>query len=410
MPVQSTPQTKILKFPTRRCPLPATDLHRLAEWLTTEHEAPPDLSSDFGRALVAALKFARSSEPQASQTELLRRYLSNLDDGEAIGAAILKVDPASTVPNNTERRTAWTHAELMAEQFPAQRWLVEDLIPDAGLTVLGGKRKLGKSWLCLQIAQCVACGTPFLAHKTTPGRVLYFALEDGAARLQRRLRQQRSPEDLPVLYRFELDRQLDNRGIVDLDKHIEDLAPQLVIVDTLAAAKSGRVDENEAGPMSDIANELRQTAQRRGVGIILVHHHGKASRGDVGDDLRGSSTLAAAADLTLGLYRGESGFTLKAEGRDIAETELRVRFDGDATFTWQLVGDARLVRSDEADQEVIEALRELGRSDVQMIAKHISKARPNVQKVLKRLVNRGLVNRTEGEKKKVKTFFYELSK
>jgi hypothetical protein len=55
------------------------------------------------------------------------------------------------------QKTGWSADELMATQFPEMVWLIPGILPE-GLTFLGGKRKLGKSWLGLQVALAVGTG------------------------------------------------------------------------------------------------------------------------------------------------------------------------------------------------------------------------------------------------------------
>ena len=73
-------------------------------------------------------------------------------------------------------KTMWTVAELYAADFPAPRFVVADLIP-AGLTILAGRPKLGKSWLALQTAAAVGTGGSVLGLSAERGTVLFLALE-----------------------------------------------------------------------------------------------------------------------------------------------------------------------------------------------------------------------------------------
>lgn len=65
-------------------------------------------------------------------------------------------------------------------------WVVEDLMP-AGLHLLTGAPKIGKSWLVLDLALAVSAGRPFWGYATRRCGVLYLALEDTLARIQGRM-------------------------------------------------------------------------------------------------------------------------------------------------------------------------------------------------------------------------------
>ena len=85
-------------------------------------------------------------------------------------------------------RSSWTARELLAHDFPKQRYAVPGLIAE-GANLLAGSPKLGKSWLALNIASAVAYGGRALDKVDVErGEALYLALEDPPRRLQQRLR------------------------------------------------------------------------------------------------------------------------------------------------------------------------------------------------------------------------------
>ena len=82
-----------------------------------------------------------------------------------------------------------TVEELLADAGSLPPMLVDRLLPDNSLFLLTGKPKTGKSFLALDIADCVSRGTPVLAALPVnrPGPVLYLALENGKQEIARRL-------------------------------------------------------------------------------------------------------------------------------------------------------------------------------------------------------------------------------
>ena len=177
------------------------------------------------------------------------------------------------------------HGELLAMDLAEPSWVVEGLVAAEGFTLLGGKKKLGKSWACLQIAQAVAAGVPCLGRPVTQGKVVYLSLEDGRRRLKSRLLKQQTSTGLPIRW-FTRFPALDGDGMGLLMDLLDEERPVLLIIDTLAAAKTGKVDENAAGPIADLGNSLRVLAQIYKAAILATHHHGKLIGGDPGDDLR----------------------------------------------------------------------------------------------------------------------------
>jgi len=298
----------------------------------------------------------------------------------------------------------WEHDALLGATFPPIKWVVDGLVVSDGLTFCGGKKKVGKSLFCLHMAWTVAAGGVFLGRKCEKGGVVYLCLEDGPRRLQGRLQKQAAPSGLPITYITRM-RPLDAGGLDDLRDLIIDKQPSLLVVDTLAAAKTGKVDENAAGVMGDLANALRILAQDYHVGILIVAHHGKISTGDAGFDLRGSSATPGASDVNLGIYRNEDGCLLRGEGRDIDSFDLRVALDV-PTLTWGLVGDARKIAKTEAEDDILAILHKLGEGDAGAVARETGKTRPWTARLLKRLEREGKVtSRAENTGKGAKLLY-----
>ena len=134
--------------------------------------------------------------------------------------------------------TQWTTtaADLARQTFPPIRFLVPQLIPAEGLTLLAAKPKAGKSWLALDLALATACGHTALGHLIDPGDVLYCALEDSARRLQRRI-DKLLEADVHWPARLHLAthwRQIDEGGIDDLRQWCAAVThPRLIIIDVL---------------------------------------------------------------------------------------------------------------------------------------------------------------------------------
>jgi RecA-family ATPase len=215
---------------------------------------------------------------------------------------------------NPESRSAasrtlrsFTAAELLAEPPPVPTWVVPGLLP-AGVTVLAGSPKVGKSYLSLQLAASAAAGSSFLGHDAgEPAPVLYAALEDGRHRLHGRLKQ------------LGLDRgdHLDQLHLIThlspLPDAVTELAgwlqdnpsARLIIIDVLErvrphsnASKSSYSDDYA------LVASLRDLALQYGIAIVVIHHLRKAKDSDdVFKEISGSTGLTGAADQMMHLDR-----------------------------------------------------------------------------------------------------------
>lgn len=233
--------------------------------------------------------------------------------------------------------------DIIGMDMPPVRFIVPGLLPE-GLTILAGKPKIGKSWLSLNIAMAVAAGSPVLGvPDTTAGDALYLALEDGDRRLQSRLKlmlgDERAPERLHLATKCP---PLDQGGAEAIIEWIKSVpAARLVVVDVFARIKpkgtrSGRLyDEDYAASLP-----LKEIADERGIGIVIVTHARKAGADDDWTDAISATTgLAAAADTVMVLERTNVGTVLHTRGRDVEERDLALIFDS-STGAWKAKGDA----------------------------------------------------------------------
>ena len=73
-------------------------------------------------------------------------------------------EPSANLPKVNQSQKRWTAAELLDAEFPEPKWAIEGLIPE-GLTIIGGRPKVGKSWLLLQAAIAVGTGGRFFGKQ-----------------------------------------------------------------------------------------------------------------------------------------------------------------------------------------------------------------------------------------------------
>lgn len=211
--------------------------------------------------------------------------------------------------------------------------IINGMVP-AGLTILAGAPKRGKSWLALKMAVSVAAGEPFFGQQTEKGDVLYLDLESRQYRVQDRLSKiiaGRAPELLQISH--ESDRL--GAGLAEqLEMWCMTVShPVLIIIDTLGRVKGGsRRGENAYEGDTRILGDLQKFAMAHKLAIVCVHHLRKSSAMD--DDyferISGSMGLTGACDsvMVLAGKRGEPESILNISGRDFEQTELTIGFDG----------------------------------------------------------------------------------
>lgn len=234
---------------------------------------------------------------------------------------------------------------------------VEGLVVE-GLTVLGGKPKLGKSWLVLNLAVAVANGEVALGNidrTVTETGVLYLALEDGERRMKERLGMigiESPPENLYLVHEWP---RLDSGGLEHL-RNALDLYPDIgvVVIDTLGRIRGPRKRGDWYGEDYEVLGALHDLAREHpGLAIIVVHHNRKDDApADYIDALSGSTGIGGSPDVVIVLQRGrgEVDGVLNITGRDIPEDERALLF---AEGVWTEVGSATDFQRTKERQEVL---------------------------------------------------------
>ena len=195
---------------------------------------------------------------------------------------------------------------LYDTDFEGQEPLIDGLLY-RGAYLLAGSPKVGKSFLMAQLAYQVSTGLPLWGYKVRKTGVLYFALEDNYARLQRRLFRMFGAEAAENLY-FATHCKTANSGLEDQIRSFMKEHPNtgLIIIDTLKRVREvGGADFSYSSDY-DIVARLKTVADSYKVTMVIVHHTRKLAADDKFDMIAGTNGLLGAAD---------GGFVLSKEKR-----------------------------------------------------------------------------------------------
>jgi len=188
------------------------------------------------------------------------------------------------------------------------QWLVRDLLETDSLTLLFGDPAVGKSFIGLDLALCIATGTPFHGRPVVqPGLVLYVAGEghNGVARrIEAWSRANGIPRDnIPLLVSTLPAALCDADMMATVGQVVANVAekvgaPRLIVLDTWSRNIGG--DENSS---ADTASAISAADRLRGpwrAAALVIHHVGHGDKGRA----RGSTVLRGAVDLELRVERG----------------------------------------------------------------------------------------------------------
>lgn len=198
-----------------------------------------------------------------------------------------------------------TPEELAA--LPVAEYRIKHVLPAAGVAVIYGAPKSGKTFLVLDAAGAITEGRDWFGHRARICPVVYVGLEGQAGLAQRwvayaRIKAQSRQAELRFITApWSI---LATGDLVELADAVRaaGCAGGVVIVDTLNAASPG-ADENSSVDMGRIIDGAKQLQREVGGLIWLVHHSGK----DAGRGLRGHSSLTGAVDAIIEVTRDESG-------------------------------------------------------------------------------------------------------
>ena len=231
------------------------------------------------------------------------------------------------------RKSSLTQVDLNLAVKERDDWLVEDMLFRGDLTLLVGKEAVGKSFIAIDLATCLATGRRWAGQNVRQCGVLYLALEGERGIAQRFIAQVEKHktdfknQGIPLAFgNPTLDLCHPNAEEVLLNA-ISDFkadfnrTPGLIIIDTLAQAFGG--DENSSEFMRACLKSLKAVTRKTGITFLLIHHFGK----DRKNGPRGHSSLAAACDTIFNLEKEEDGIVLKEQKQKDTDCSFRTRVE-----------------------------------------------------------------------------------
>jgi RecA-family ATPase len=181
----------------------------------------------------------------------------------------------------------------------------------------------------------VAQGKDFLGRKTQQGLVIYLALEEKRAEVQKHFRDMGATgaEDIHMhIASAPAD------GLQQVRAVAEQRKPVLIIIDPLFRLTRIK-DGNDYTQVTQALEPLLVLARETHAHVLCVHHAGKADR-EGGDSILGSTAIFAAVDTALIMKKADRYRTLQSQqryGEDLDETVLHF----DATTRTIILGASR---------------------------------------------------------------------
>ncbi len=242
--------------------------------------------------------------------------------------------------------------DLLKEYIAPLEYLIDKIIPTIGLAMLGAPSKYYKSYMCIDMALCVAEGMKFLGFDTKKSGVLYMDLESTKRRPKTRLEQILNGAECPDNLHIITAEQMVGRIGEGLENQIEWQLQEFpdigfVIIDVLKKVrptqKRGQSDYDR--DYEDLG-KLKEFADSRNICILVIHHTRKMKDpDDPFNELAGSAGVMGVLDAALVISkqkREDKDAKLYITGRDMPEQVLAIEFNR-STFRWENLGDSEAV-------------------------------------------------------------------
>jgi hypothetical protein len=318
--------------------------------------------------------------------------------------SVSQPDPSPSVQWGINSFVLTPLSDLFQEPEDDVEWLVDDLLPGSGFSLLVAKPKVGKTTLARNLALCVAQGKDFLGRKTQRGLVIYLALEEKRSEVRKHFRDMGATgtEDIHL---YVASAPAD--GLQQVRAAAERLKPVLIIIDPLFRFTRVK-DSNDYAQVTGALEPLLVLARETRAHVLCVHHAGKGNR-EGGDSILGSTAIFGAVDTALIMRKLEGYRTLQSEqryGTSLEETVLRY----DETTRTVSLGDTKetedLTRLSQAISEYLHG--QAAPVTEAVIDDAVEGRRGLRKKALRQLVAEGKVTR-HGKGGKADPFTYALA-
>lgn len=165
-------------------------------------------------------------------------------------------------------------SDLLAEPVEDESFLVNELLPIGGMSLLVAKPKVGKSTLARCLMFQVSRGADFLGRTCNQGAVVYLSFEDRRRDIAEHFRRLGAKDEPIHIYSgaslFNAD------GFGALARCIDRINPVLAVVDPLGKF-AAMEDLSRYELMTPTTDRFLQIARQTGCHVLVLHHASKSA-------------------------------------------------------------------------------------------------------------------------------------
>ncbi len=197
----------------------------------------------------------------------------------------------------------FTDEDLKGYEPEQVQWIIDNQIPKGEIGLLVGKRGVRKTFVALRQAISIASGKDFLGDKVSEKKkVLIIDEENGKNEIAKRIKLIKNgmgiEESLDIHFLSLEGIRLDvtsSEKFKETSEIIENLKPDLIIVDCLQRVLNIEVDRDNKGISSFFTDVARYFTKKIGCSWLFIHHMRKGNMqykpDDQLDEIRGGSEL-----------------------------------------------------------------------------------------------------------------------
>lgn len=260
------------------------------------------------------------SAAQAPRDDRWQQRYEDIPRSVETGAVKYLIEPIAQPGEPVEKPALLMRADAMLERIRPIRWVVRDMLEGEAMSMLFGPPNVGKSFVALDMACCVATGTAWQGKAVEKGPVV-LVVGEGLPGVIRRLQawSQERGVSLKGAQLFVTTRSvpmLNAAAAAELVESVDSacvqgesfVSPTMVVIDTLAR-NFGEGDENSAKDASRFIETLDEHLRRRYRAHVMIVHHSGHEAGRA----RGSSAFKGAMDQEFGVAPFLGGELIKLE-------------------------------------------------------------------------------------------------
>ena len=237
--------------------------------------------------------------------------------------------------------------EFMATPSPEPPQIIRSILHQGCKMIIGGASKARKSWTLMDMMLAISSGEPWWGFPTQRGRALYINFELPSFAFQHRLGAIASAKGITNYSGFDL---WNLRGyatdfsvlIPKILARIKECSYSLIVLDPVYKGL-GKRDENKAGDIASLCNEIEQLAVQSGAAVVFGAHYSKGNQAgkEAIDRIGGSGVFARDPDviLTMTPHEDKDAYVVDLTLRALPQVEPFV-------VRWQNVVFARDDRAD----------------------------------------------------------------